>query len=267
MHRPAAVAGQFYPARPQVLTRELEGYLEKEVRQQAAVGCVVPHAGIMYSGHVAGAVYARLELPPTVVILGPNHTGMGSPLAIMSEGTWETPLGSVSIDTELAAAIQRACPALEDDPHAHRAEHSLEVQVPFLQFLKPDLRIVPIALGVGGYEPLQELGEALASVLTTASPCPLLVASTDLNHYEPENIGRIKDHKAIDAILALDPRGLYETVRRERITMCGYGPTVAMLTAARLLGAEKAELIRYATSGDVTGDRSHVVGYAGIIVH
>jgi len=267
MHRPAAVAGQFYPARPQVLTRELERYLEKQVPQQTVIGCVVPHAGVMYSGHVAGAVYARLNLPPTVVILGPNHHGLGAPLAIMSEGAWETPLGVVSIDAGLAAAIRSACPTLEDDPHAHRAEHSLEVQLPFLQHLKPDLRIVPIALGAGSYEPLHELGEALGAVLATVSPRPLLVASTDLNHYEPESISRVKDHKAIDAILALDPRGLYDTVHRERITMCGYGPTVTMLTAARRLGAEKAQLIRYATSGDVTGDRTHVVGYAGLIVH
>ena len=266
MHRLPTVAGQFYPAQPQLLTRELERYLEKEVPQQTAVGCVVPHAGVMYSGHVAGAVYARLELPPSVVILGPNHHGVGAPLAIMSEGEWETPLGVVSIDAALVAALKDACPALEDDAGAHRAEHSLEVQVPFLQLLKPDLRIVPIALGAGSYDPLHELGEALASVLATASPRPLLIASTDLNHYEPESIGRVKDRKAIDAILALDPRGLYDTVRRERITMCGYGPTVAMLTAARALGAQEAELIRYATSGDVTGDRSYVVGYAGIIV-
>jgi hypothetical protein len=266
MHRPPAVAGQFYPARPQVLIRELDGYLEKEVPQQAALGCVVPHAGVMYSGHVAGAVYARLELPPTVVILGPNHHGVGSPLAIMSEGEWETPLGVVLIDAALAGTLKKACSALEEDPDAHRAEHSLEVQVPFLQHLKPDLRIVPIALGAGSYDPLHELGEALASVLATMSPRPLLIASTDLNHYEPESIGRVKDRKAIDAILALDPRGLFETVRREKITMCGYGPTVALLTAARALGAREAELIRYATSGDVTGDRSYVVGYAGIIV-
>ena len=266
MHRLPTVAGQFYPAQPQLLTRELERYLKKEVPQQTAVGCVVPHAGVMYSGHVAGAVYARLELPPSVVILGPNHHGVGAPLAIMSEGEWETPLGVVSIDAALVAALKDACPALEDDAGAHRAEHSLEVQVPFLQLLKPDLRIVPIALGVGSYDPLHELGEALASVLATASPRPLLIASTDLNHYEPESIGRVKDRKAIDAILALDPRGLYDTVRRERITMCGYGPTVAMLTAARALGAQEAELIRYATSGDVTGDRSYGVGYAGIIV-
>jgi AmmeMemoRadiSam system protein B len=184
----------------------------------------------------------------------------------MSEGEWETPLGLVPLDTALADALRKACPALAEDASAHRFEHSLEVQLPFLRHLRPDLRIVPIAVSAGGYGPLEELGKALASAVAARAPRPLLVASTDLNHYEPETIGRVKDRKAIDAILALDARGLYDTVRRERISMCGYGPTVALLTAARALGAQKAELIRYATSGDITGDRSGVVGYAGIVV-
>jgi len=266
MRRAPAVAGRFYPARPAELRRELGNYIQPVTPLERVLGCVVPHAGIMYSGHVAGAVYSRLQPTATYIILCPNHTGYGSPLAIMSEGEWETPLGDVPIDAALAAELKKACSQLEEDAGAHRFEHSLEVQLPFLQFLQPDFRFVPIALGVGRYEPLEELGRAIAGVVERAEARPLIVASSDLNHYEPDSVNRRKDHLAIDRILALDPRGLYDTVHRENISMCGFGPAVAMLTAARALGATGAELVRYANSGDITGDRSQVVGYAGILV-
>lgn len=266
MHRPPAVAGHFYPAQPRALLGEVERCLEIVTPRQEALGCVVPHAGLMYSGPVAGAVYGRLELPPAVILLGPNHSGLGSPLAILSEGEWETPLGTVRLDTTLADTLKQACRLLEEDPFAHRREHSLEVQLPFFQHLRPDFRLVPIAIGTGSYQPLEELGRAVAAVVAKRKPRPLVVASSDLNHYESEAIGRSKDQKAIDRILALDPQGLYDTVHRERISMCGYGPTVALLTAAAILGAQTTELVRYATSGDVTGDRSAVVGYAGIVI-
>lgn len=266
MRRAPAVAGQFYPAHPAELRRELEGYIEVAPPPQKALGCVVPHAGIMYSGHVAGAVYGRLEPAPSYIILCPNHTGYGRPLAILSEGEWETPLGAVPIDAPLAQKLKKACRRLEEDAEAHRFEHSLEVQLPFLQCLQKSFRFVPIALGVGNYGPLEELGRAIATVVQETEPRPLIVASSDMNHYESDTVSRAKDRLAIDRILALDPRGLYDTVHRESISMCGYGPTVAMLTAAKSLGASSAELVRYANSGDVTGDRSHVVGYAGILV-
>ncbi|MFQ5777774.1 MAG: AmmeMemoRadiSam system protein B [Terriglobia bacterium] len=266
MHRAPAVAGRFYPAHPRTLARDLDAYIVTGVPREHALGCVVPHAGIMYSGHVAGAVYGRLEPAPTYILLCPNHTGRGRPLAIMSAGEWETPLGSVPIDESVAAALKGACGSLEEDAEAHRFEHSLEVQLPFLQHRQKDFRFVPIAVGTSAYAQLDELGRALAAVIESAAVRPLLVASSDLNHYEPDEVNRAKDRKAIDRILALDPHGLYETVHRERITMCGYGPATAMLTAVCALGAREAELIRYATSGDVTGDRSAVVGYAGILV-
>src|SRR3989344_533702 len=196
--RRPAVAGRFYPARPQELTRDLERYLERTTPPQQAIGCVVPHAGIMYSGHVAGAVYARLKPASSYIILCPNHTGAGRPLAIMSTGDWETPLGNVPIDSALAEALKRACPALEEDDEAHRFEHSLEVQLPFLQHLQEDFRFVPIAIGVGRYEPLAELGRALARGVGAAAWRPLLVASSDLNHYEPDAVNRVKDRQAID---------------------------------------------------------------------
>jgi hypothetical protein len=266
MLRPPAVAGRFYPAQPAALRRELEGYLEEDQPTQAAIGCVVPHAGIMYSGHVAGAVYSRLLPAASYIILCPNHTGYGRSLAIMSQGGWTTPLGDVAIDSALAKELKRACRLLEEDESAHQFEHSLEVQLPFLQVRQPGFRFVPIALGVGSYGPLEELGRAVAQVAGRAKERPPIVASSDLNHYEPDAINRAKDHKAIERILALDPRGLYDTVRREEISMCGFGPAVAMLTAAKILGATRGELVRYANSGDVTGDRSHVVGYAGILI-
>jgi AmmeMemoRadiSam system protein B len=220
----------------------------------------------MYSGHVAGAVYARLELPDRFIILCPNHTGMGQPLAIMSEGDWDTPLGTCSIDTELAQELRERFQLLSEDPDAHRAEHALEVQLPFLQAQKPQFTFVPIAVGVGRYEPLAELGDALATVIGARKESVLIVASSDMNHYESDAVTRVKDGKAIERMLALDPKGLFEVIVNEDVSMCGYGPAVAMLTAANQLGAMSAELVKYATSGDISGDRDMVVGYAGIVV-
>jgi AmmeMemoRadiSam system protein B len=248
------------------LVEELERCLGSNGTRRPALACVVPHAGYLYSGPVAGAVYRQLEVPPVAIILGPNHAGIGLPLAILSEGEWETPLGTVAIDSETARALREACPALEEDALAHRRENSLAVQLPFLQHLREDIRIVPITLSVGDFEPLERLGEALASVVAKTEPRALLVASTDMNHYESEAVGKVKDRKALDAIEALEADRLYRTVRREGISMCGYEPTTATLIAARQLGAQTAELVRYGNSGDVTGDRSSVVGYAGLII-
>jgi len=265
--RPAAVAGRFYPARPEVLMRDLQSYLVAAGDKIEAAGCIVPHAGYMYSGHVAGAVYARLALPERFMILCPNHTGMGRPLAIMSEGAWNTPLGQAEIDHELALELRGTFPAVSEDANAHRAEHALEVQLPFLQALRKKFKFVPIAVGVGSFEPLAELGEAMARVVAAHQDKILIIASSDMNHYESDAITRIKDGKAIEPILKLDPKGLFDVVVNEDVSMCGYGPAIAMLTAARRLGAESAELIKYATSGDISGDRDAVVGYAGVVVH
>jgi AmmeMemoRadiSam system protein B len=264
--RPPAVAGRFYPNNPDRLLQEVRGYTDATGEKLRAIGCVVPHAGYMYSGHVAGAVYARLELPKTFIILCPNHTGMGQPLAIMSEGAWMTPLGSVRVDSALAHALMQTFPELTEDLVAHRAEHALEVQLPFLQALVGDFSFVPITVGIGQVEVLEALGDAMARVIS-AQPQPLLiVSSSDMNHYESDAITRVKDRMAIDKILALDARGLFDVVRRENISMCGYAPTVAMLTAAQRLGARRAQVIKYGTSGDISGDRELVVGYAGIAV-
>lgn len=268
--RHPAVAGRFYPDRPEDLTRELEKHLGPEPSQaekfEKAIGCVVPHAGYMYSGHVAGAVYRRLPARPSYVILCPNHSCRGAPLATMSAGQWLTPLGPVPIDSELASSLRHACAMVMDDPSAHEDEHSLEVQLPFLQRAAGQFTFVPIAIGMCGTSTLETLGHALAEVVKKSPRAVLVIASSDMNHYEPDSITRVKDQKAIDKILAMDPQGLYDVVTREDISMCGYAGTIAMLTAARDLGARQAELVKYATSADASGDRRKVVGYAGIII-
>ena len=268
--RHAAVAGRFYPGDPDDLRTEARGYLSQATSMNQApvraLGCIAPHAGYMYSGHVAGAVFARMEVPKRCLVLCPNHTGMGRALAIMSEGGWQTPLGDVPIDTELAQALKERFPALQEDSAAHRAEHAAEVELPFLLLRQPELRFVPIALGTGQFEILEQLGKALADVIAAQSDPILIVASSDMNHYEADALTRVKDHRAIERILTLDPRGLFDVVTQQNISMCGFGPAVAMLTAARQLGAKSAELVKYATSGDISGDRNRVVGYAGVVV-
>ncbi|MGI9101804.1 MAG: AmmeMemoRadiSam system protein B [Terriglobales bacterium] len=264
--RPPAVAGRFYPNNPETLLRDVQTYMSAGGDKLRALGCVAPHAGYMYSGHVAGAVYARLELPKTFIILCPNHTGVGQPLAIMSDARWMTPLGDVAVNSELASALKRQFPALTDDIQAHQMEHALEVQLPFLQALARDFSFVPIAVGTSRFEMLEKLGDAMASVIEGLPERPLIIASSDMNHYDPDQVTREKDHKAIETILTLDTRGLYDVVTQEGVSMCGFGPAIAMLTAAKRLGAKSAQVIKYATSGDVSGDREMVVGYAGIAV-
>ena len=267
MLRLPAVAGRFYPSHP----AELRALIHKctstdpDLPRIPVRACLVPHAGYVYSGHVAGAVLTRITLPTKIVILGVRHYPRGEPAAILSSGAWRTPLGDVRIDEELAEALKKACSLLREDSLAHSAEHSLEVQLPFLQVLVPDFTFVPLALGTVGFEHLVDVGEGLARVLETSKEDVLLLTTSDLNHYEDDATTRIKDRKAIEQLLAQEPRGLYDTCRHEEISMCGLGPAVAMLTALNALGAKKPELVKYATSADVSGDRDAVVGYAGMI--
>ncbi len=263
--RHAAVAGRFYPKERERLAASLRSYLAPTTTEPA-IGCVAPHAGYIYSGAVAGAVFSAIEVPQIVIVLCPNHTGRGVPLSIMSRGAWETPLGQVPIDENLAARLKQRFPALTEDSEAHLAEHAIEVELPFLQTRNPGLRLVPIALGTGDFQALEMLGQAMAHIILAQAERVLIVASSDMNHYENDAITRVKDGRAIERILALDPRGLFDVVTKEEISMCGFGPTVAMLTAAKKLGAVSAQLVRYATSGDVSGDREMVVGYAGVVV-
>lgn len=266
MLRLPAVAGRFYPDNPQELMAEVREYAKPQPNQKSrrVQACLVPHAGYRYSGHVAGSVFSRIALPKKIVILGVRHRPPGEPIAIISQGAWRTPLGDVLIDEALASALKNECPILREDRVAHSTEHSLEVQLPFLQVLSPGFTFVPIALGAARFEDLVAVGEALARVLA-ANPEVLLLTTSDLNHYEDEPTTRRKDHEAIDQILAMSPQGLYDVCRHKGISMCGLGPTVATLTALRALSAARPELVRYATSADASGDTSHVVGYAGFI--
>ncbi len=266
MLREPAVAGKFYPASPEALRADLSSYLSPVRDRTFSIGCIAPHAGYIYSGRVAGAVFSTIEIPAHCIILCPNHTGRGHPLSIMVDGKWRTPLGDVTIDPKLAASLMKTFPALAHDPAAHHSEHAIEVELPFLQILRPDVQIVPIAVGTGRLILLEQLGNALAAVVRSWPDDVLLIASSDMNHYEDDDTTRVKDHKAIKKILELDPQGLYDTVINESISMCGFGPAVAMLTAAKQLGATKAELVQYATSAETSGDKEMCVGYAGVVV-
>lgn len=266
MLRLPAVSGRFYPADPDELTSLVREFATPSpgVAPRVVRACLVPHAGYIYSGHVAGAVFSRVALPAKTIILGVRHFPRGESVAIFPGGAWRTPLGDVPADENLSAALKKECPLLREDQVAHGTEHSLEVQLPFLQVLSSTFSIVPIALGTVRFEELVAVGEAIARVLA-ANPGVLLLTTSDLNHYENDATTRLKDKKAIDQILALDPSSLYDVCRNEKISMCGLGPAVAMLTALRGLGATQAELVRYATSADISGDTTSVVGYAGFI--
>ncbi|MGA2695091.1 MAG: AmmeMemoRadiSam system protein B [Terriglobales bacterium] len=276
--RHPAVAGRFYPSEPGELLESLDSFLHPHEPSIRAIGCVVPHAGYVYSGAVAGAVFRRIEVPQRSIILCPNHTGRGTSLSIMSEGAWQTPLGLVAIDSQLAVALKQAFPLLKEDWQAHLHEHAIEVELPFLQVRwdqarqgqmggRTNLTFVPIVLGTIDFEVLTALGNALAQVVVGQRDHVLIIASSDMNHYESDEVTRVKDHRAIEKILALDTRGLFEVAEKEHITMCGLGPTVSMITAAQHLHATHADLAAYATSADISGDYRRVVGYAGILLH
>lgn len=264
MTRRPAVAGQFYPGDAGELRAFLEGAVPRDAEPEAALGVVAPHAGYVYSGGVAGRVFGRVRVPDACVLLGPNHTGLGTRASIVSRGSWLTPLGVAPIHEPLADALKAACPLLEEDAVAHAHEHSLEVEVPFLQYRNPSVRIVPVAFLLRSQAEVEEAGEGIASVLASWPEPVLLVASSDMTHYEPDRRAREKDAVAIERVLALDPAGLLDTVKRDRISMCGVIPTAVLLVAARRLGATRGELVAYATSGEASGDFDRVVGYAGM---
>ncbi|HZI64921.1 MAG TPA: AmmeMemoRadiSam system protein B [Thermoanaerobaculia bacterium] len=263
--RPPAVAGLFYAARPDDLERDVRMFLGK-AEPRPAVGAVVPHAGYVYSGPVAGAVYARLALPRRAVVLCPNHTGSGAPAALDPSDAWRTPLGDVPLARALADRLLELAPTLVEDADAHRREHSLEVQLPFLQVLRPDVEIVPVCLGEPSLPLCREVGEAVATLVSEEEDPPVVLASSDMNHYESRRVGRAKDDLALARVEAIDAEGLFETVLARSISMCGFLPTTALLFAARALGASRAEVAARRDSGDETGDPSSVVGYAGVVI-
>lgn len=265
MIRKPTVAGYFYPRDPIRLREMIEQFLLPKAEKIKALGALCPHAGYTYSGSVAGATYSHIHIPARVILIGPNHTGLGAKASIMTQGSWLTPLGEVEVDPSLASKILENSQSLKEDTQAHLAEHSLEVQIPFLQYFRPQVKIVPIVIMGISYDTAREVGEAIGK--TIASQEALVIASSDMTHYEPQNVAAEKDHKALEAILNLDPKGLYERVMANNISMCGVIPAIATLIACIHLGCQKAQLTRYMTSGDTTGDYSQVVGYAGVIIH
>ena len=266
MIRTPAVSGHFYSSSPSLLHREVGEFIEENQQKTDTIGLLSPHAGFVYSGRVAGALYSRITMPDSFVIMGPNHTGLGAEVSVMSSGTWEMPNGPAEIDATLAAAILKDCRVMEDDQLAHAREHCIEVQLPFIQYFSPHPFFVPIVLMTGRYDVLHAVGEALAAAIKGARKKVTIVASSDMSHYVPADVAKKKDSFALEHLLRLDPEGLYRTVKERGISMCGFGPAVAMLVAAKLLGATTAEQVMYMTSGDVNADYSSVVGYAGVVV-
>ncbi len=260
MIRNPVVAGQFYPGSPEHLKAMIKGMVDETATREEVIGLVLPHAGYVYSGPVAAAVVSRIEFKDTFIIMGPNHTGMGKPLSIMTGGTWKTPLGEVQVDAELGKQILTDSSYLEEDRAAHQHEHSIEVQLPFLQYFKPDIKIVPIILAQAGGEVYQEIGRGIAKAVKDLNKKVVIIASSDMSHYESQESASSKDIQAIEAILSLDGDELLKRVRELNITMCGYAPAMVMLQAANIIGAAGAELVRYATSGDVTGNNYFVSG-------
>lgn len=265
--RAPAVAGRFYPDDVDQLQHEVARYLAGgAVETVRAAGVVAPHAGYVYSGGVAGTVFGSIDVPERVIVLGPNHTGMGQRIAVAPSGAFRIPGAEIPIDSELADAILDEAPEADADWAAHRLEHSLEVELPFLLARQPALRIVPIVLARLRAHEAVAFGEALHRAATRVGGDVLVVASSDMSHYLPDAATRQIDELALQPLLAGDPEALHDTVETNDITMCGYIPATAMLAYARAAGAGRPQLVGYATSGDAFGDRARVVGYAGVVV-
>ena len=270
-------AGAFYAGTAESLKRQIEncflhelgpGKIPEVVKTgpRQVIGLVCPHAGYMFSGPVAAHAYHKLALdgkPDVVVLFGPNHTGYGSALAVMNEGFWRTPLGDVEVDAESATRIAHESRIVDVDDSAHRLEHSIEVQLPFLQYLYgSEFKIVPICFLMQDLSSAREVGQAVAKVL--AGKNAVIIASSDMTHYEPQESAKKKDEMALEAVEAMDEAKFYSVIEAHRISACGYGPIAALITAAKILGAKEAKLLCYKTSGDVIGDYSSVVGYAAV---
>jgi AmmeMemoRadiSam system protein B len=266
MVREPAVAGQFYPGVKNSLSKSLDDMIPDIPDKIDAIGAIAPHAGYIYSGSTAGEVYARLKPKPTYVILSPNHTGYGVQFALSTE-PWQTPLGVVEIDEKISEAIKQKTALVQEDKQAHMMEHSIEVQLPFIQKTSPGAKIVPITIQYGNLSELEEVADAIASSIEEAGKNAVIIASSDMTHYESRKSAKEKDQAAIQKVLDIDAEGLLRTVKAKNISMCGYMPASIMLLAAKKLNAKKAELVKYTDSGDVTGDTVQVVGYAGIIVY
>jgi len=266
MIRRPAVSGQFYYSNALKLKKQVGEYITENTHREWVIGIVSPHAGLMYSGHVAGALYSSIKFPDTFILIGPNHTGLGRDISIMSSGQWEMPSGVFAIDEGLGRKIMEKISYIYDDAEAHIFEHSLEVQLPFISYFSDSVKIVPIVMGRASLQQCGEIGACLAEAIKESGYEVVIAASSDMSHYVHDSTARRLDSMAIQEIVSLNPEGLYNIIKKEHISMCGYLPVTAMLYAAKALGAKEARLIKYATSGDISGDYEQVVGYAGIII-
>ncbi|MFC1709406.1 AmmeMemoRadiSam system protein B [Candidatus Omnitrophota bacterium] len=268
MIRKPAVAGQFYPQDKNTIIKQLSSFL-KESDKQDAIACIMPHAGYVYSGKVAAQTAASVNIKENIILLGPNHTGLGQAFSINSKGSWQTPLGDVEINTEIAERLKKECPLIKEDSNAHAREHSLEVELPILQFLsKQKFSIVPIVLMSARKAEYESIGQAIYKSVTELDlkDKVLIVASSDMTHYESHESATQKDNLAIEAILNLDEDLLIKRLSQYQISMCGYAPVIIAIITAKKLGAENAKLILYETSAKASGDYGAVVGYAGITI-
>ncbi|MDG4476937.1 AmmeMemoRadiSam system protein B [Thiovibrio frasassiensis] len=266
MKREPAVAYQFYPGDPATLKETLDRLIPAATAKQKALAVVSPHAGYIYSGSVAGETFAAVEIPRDILVMGPNHHGYGASVALMEKGAWDMPLGEVAINTVLARHLLAQTEIIETDTLAHRFEHSLEVQVPFLQYFRPDLTLTPLVISHLSFKSCQIVGEAIAAAIEQYGKPVLIVASSDMTHYESRESATTKDALALKQLMAMDPQALYNTVLGKKISMCGIMPATIALIAALRLGASQARLIRYTDSGEASGDINQVVGYAGVVI-
>ncbi len=271
MIRAPAVAGQFYPASASEVDEALDKIIQPASSKRRAIAIVCPHAGWMYSGHTAGLLYSNVEIPDRVILVGPNHHNVGSRYAVYSAGVWQTPVGDVPVAEPLTSDLLDNCDLLAEDARAHTQEHSLEVQLPMLLRANPNVHIAPVLIGgnwpdSGGRSNLREIAGAIALTVQSYGKPVLLLASTDLNHYEDQETSRIKDKLVLDAVVNLDPDALMDHVIDVEVSMCGVAATYVVLCAAKKLGAKHAELLDYRTSGDVSGDYTKVVGYGAVVI-
>jgi len=267
MVRKPVASGNFYPGSKSLLEDAMKNYIPDSGNKKKVIGLVSPHAGYIFSGACAGKGFGAIHVPGVVVILGVNHYGVGHPYAVDGHDTWKTPLGEAEIHKELREKLVTDSKIFAVDPNASIKEHSLEVQVPFVQYLNPEAKILPITIAGGDLQKLLDAGKEIAALVKDTPDDILLVASTDMSHYISESRAREKDKMAIDKILKLDPEGLYNTVAMERISMCGAAPTSIMLSAALELGAQEAEVIDYTNSGRIMGDYQRVVAYLSMLIY
>jgi AmmeMemoRadiSam system protein B len=269
MIRNPAVAGQFYSGTKESLIKETSKLIPLSSENKVdAIGVISPHAGYLYSGSVAGMTLSSIKPRPIYIIMGPNHTGLGSPFSLSTSDSWATPLGNVAINKILGERIAKNCPEISRDEFAHTQEHSIEVQLPILQTLQESFTILPIVISTGSIEQYRKIGSAIAKSVKELrlEKDITIIASSDMTHYESQDSAKEKDSMAIDAILKLDEEALLDTIEKFDISMCGCAPAAIMIAAAKSLGATRAKLIKYQTSGDASGDYSSVVGYAGIVI-